>query len=100
MENENFIGPMYDINQRQRAMSHNNQNRKTVHDPLYDDHEAFYPKGKPRNGTDLEHLRADNYVNNHTKGYPIVNRQFDKSNVRNNPKVWSKNLLEEFIPNP
>jgi len=100
MNKEYFNGPMYDINQRQRAMSQNNQSRKTVQDPLYDDHSAFFPKAKPRNGTDLENLRVENYVDNHYQGYPVVNRQFDKSNVRNNPKAWSKNLQEEFIPNP
>ena len=44
MKQEYFNGPMYDINQRQRAMSQNNQSRKTVQDPLYDDHSAFSQK--------------------------------------------------------
>lgn len=45
-------------------------------------------------------MRGSNYFNNHTLPYPLVNRQMDHSNVRNNPKVWQKRLEEELIPQP
>lgn len=55
---------------------------------------------KPRNGVDIEPLRNSNIFKNHTLPAEIVNGQQDKSNVRNNPKVWTKSLYEEFVPDP
>lgn len=49
---------------------------------------------------DIDELRGTQYHNNHKLPFPIVNRQKDHSNVRNNPKTWQKRLNEEFVPEP
>ena len=95
-----FSGQRFDNGPRQRAISVNNQNRNQYQDSNYDNDEGFLQRSKPRNGVDIEPLRSHNYIDNHYLDYPVVNRKLDKSNVRNNPKVWSKNLQEEFIPEP
>lgn len=59
------------------------------------------PKQKLRNGIDVEDLRPNNNMyKNHSLCYDVVNRQQDKSNVRNNSKVYCKNINEEFVPEP
>jgi len=45
-------------------------------------------------------MRGSNYYNNHKLPFPVVNRQLDHTNVRNNPKSWQKRLEEEFVPDP
>lgn len=48
----------------------------------------------------IEEMRGSNYYNNHALPFPVVNRQLDHTNVRNNPKSWQKRLEEEFVPDP
>merc|ERR1711976_920798 len=48
----------------------------------------------------IDEMRGTNYYNNHTLPYPVVNRQLDHTNVRNNPKSWQKRLEEQFVPEP
>ena len=55
---------------------------------------------KLRNGIDIEQPRVENLQSNHRLPFPVVNGKYDRSNVRNNKKTWSKDLQAEFVPPP
>lgn len=93
--------PMSNRKNMSRSFTNDNTQRQqwSAQKPARDSH--YTPRQKLRNGIDVEQIRpTENIYKNHSLMYPVVNRQGDKSNVRNNPKHYCKTLNEEFVPEP